>query len=86
MDANSTPRDLTKAETREIFTNEAQTIIHWKGANFYKACDILVRSKVGGGKSYCVKRVNHHGDIHEDWDGNQQVSRDLQEVTHESTQ
>jgi hypothetical protein len=91
LDAVHTPRDLTKAEQKQMFTNEARTIINWKGENFYKACDRIVHEHADGTASYCVKRVDHPGTIHEDWDGQTLIDLDavkgiVPEVTHESTQ
>lgn len=47
------------------FTNIAETVINYKGENYYKACPEQVTTY-----SFCVKRVNHPGDIHEDYEGN----------------
>lgn len=44
-------------------------VINYNGDNYYKACDAEVSDFEGGGKSYCVKRVDHHGHIHENYDG-----------------
>lgn len=54
----------------ECFANEEETIISYKGENFYKSCDHQVTDIEGGGASHCVKRVDHPGVRHEDFDGN----------------
>lgn len=54
----------------ECFASVDDKVISWKGANFYKACDELVMENPLGGATHCVKRVDHPGDIHEDYDGN----------------
>lgn len=51
----------------EAFTNGE--VINYKGANFYRACDAWVSNLENGGKSFCVKRVDHPGDFHEDYNG-----------------
>lgn len=53
------------------FTNRVETIINYKGNNFYMACGTLVTGVPDEGTTTCVKRIGHPGDIHEDWDGNQ---------------
>lgn len=53
----------------QCFANAELTIISYKGMNFYRACDTLVAKLVSGGQSFCVKRVDHPGVIHEDFDG-----------------
>lgn len=40
-------------------------VINYQGDNYYRACGAVVTIQ-----SYCVKRVNHPGVLHEDYDGN----------------
>lgn len=54
----------------ECFSDAAGTIISYKGENYYRACDTFVGNVLGGGQSFCVKRVGHPGSVHEDFDGN----------------
>lgn len=51
------------------FSNADESVINWKGDNFYRSCDALVMEMPDGGATYCVKRADHPGDIHEDYDG-----------------
>lgn len=51
----------------EAFTDG--DVISYKGENYYRACDIWVSDMIGGGQSFCVKRVNHPGKYHEDFEG-----------------
>lgn len=44
-------------------------VISYKGANYYKACDAFVYEDSEGSSSHCVKRVNHSGPLHEDYEG-----------------
>jgi phosphoribosylpyrophosphate synthetase len=44
-------------------------VISYKGENYYKSCDAFVYDREDGGQSFCVLRVNHHGTIHEAYDG-----------------
>lgn len=53
----------------ECFSDGTETVISYKGANFYKACEHFVSNLPEGGTSSCVKRVNHPGFIHEDFYG-----------------
>lgn len=53
----------------ELFANADASVISFKGENFYRACDHLVKELPDGGASYCVKRVNHPGRFHEDFNG-----------------
>lgn len=53
----------------ECFANKEETVISWKGENFYRACDKLVTGTLEGAASHCVKRVRHKNDC-EDYDGN----------------
>lgn len=55
----------------ECFTNKDASVISYKGANYFRACDAFVRDLPGGGQSHCVKRVGHIPEnVHEDYDGN----------------
>lgn len=51
------------------FSDEEKTVISFEGNNFYRACDEFVAGHADGSMSYCVKRVGHPGDVHEDFDG-----------------
>lgn len=51
----------------ECFTNG--DVISYKGENYYRACDAFVTDRPEGGQSFCVKRINHPGTIHEAYDG-----------------
>lgn len=53
----------------ECFASTDDTVISWKGVNYYQACDELVVAGPKGSSTHCVKRVDHPGDIHEDYDG-----------------
>lgn len=53
----------------EAFANKELTVIAYKGENFYRACGVIVKV-TRYSTSHCVKRVDHPGEIHEDWDGN----------------
>lgn len=55
----------------ELFSDSEETVISWKGSNFYRACDRWVTEKLEGGSTHCVKRINHPSDMHEDYHGNQ---------------
>lgn len=51
------------------FAAEDKTVIGWEGTNYYQACDEPVITQPDGSGSHCVKRKDHPGDIHEDFDG-----------------
>lgn len=53
----------------ECFTDDSGNVINYKGANYYKACDIFVADLPEGGQEFCVKRVNHPGQLHEAYSG-----------------
>lgn len=53
----------------ECFTMDEGRVISLKGENFYKACNFKVADLHDGGASHCVKRVDHPGKKHEDYDG-----------------
>lgn len=50
----------------ECFTNG--NVISFKGENYYRACNEFVSDLPDGGQSFCVKRVGHAGNMHEDYD------------------
>jgi hypothetical protein len=55
----------------ELFTDRQVEVISYKGENFYRACNVLVKEDADGGASHCVKRVGHpRPNEHEDYDGN----------------
>lgn len=54
----------------ECFADVDAHVISWKGENYYKSCDEPVVTQPDGSGSHCVKRIDHPGDIHEDYDGN----------------
>lgn len=51
------------------FSSGDHTVINWGGKNYYMACDEPVVENADGGGTFCVKRMDHPGDIHEDYDG-----------------
>jgi hypothetical protein len=53
----------------EVFTDKDETVISYKGENFYRGCGAFVRRHPDGGASYCVRRFNHLGKTHEDYRG-----------------
>jgi hypothetical protein len=53
----------------ECFVDTDIHVISYRGENYYKACDAFVRDRPDGGQSFCVKRVDHPGNIHEAYDG-----------------
>lgn len=52
-----------------MFSSEDKTVLNWAGENYYLSCDAPVSHLPNGGMSHCTKRINHPGDIHEDFDG-----------------
>lgn len=54
------------------FANADQSIINWNGENYFQSCDEQVMDTPEF-KSHCVKRKDHPGDIHEDYDGNRKT-------------
>lgn len=65
----------------ECFTNEEKTVIGYQGMNFYRSCDEFVSDLEDGGQSFCVKRIGHPGNEHEDFDGRKTLGHpDVQEV------
>ncbi len=53
----------------ELFASGDLTVISYKGQNYYKACGVTVTEQVDVGTSTCVKRVDHPGFMHEDYEG-----------------
>lgn len=54
----------------ECFAAGDETIISYKGENFYKACNAFVVDFLPwGGTAFCVKRVGHPGKMHESYEG-----------------
>lgn len=51
------------------FSDGEKTVISYEGNNFYRACDAFVAAHADGSSSFCVKRVGHPGDVHEDFAG-----------------
>lgn len=51
----------------ECFTNGE--VISYKGQNYFLSCAEYVSDLDDGGQSFCVKRINHPGHIHEDYAG-----------------
>lgn len=51
------------------FASDDEKVINYLGNNYYRACDQVVANNAEGGVSFCVKREDHPGDIHEDYDG-----------------
>lgn len=51
------------------FANADESVINWQGLNYYRACDETVVQNADGSSTHCVKRQDHPGDIHEDYDG-----------------
>lgn len=51
----------------ECFTDGA--VIWYRGENYYRACNEFVYEPADGGQAFCVRRVGHHGDVHEAYDG-----------------
>jgi hypothetical protein len=50
------------------FADDDETVINYKGENYYKACGHIVMD-YGDGTSSCVKRQGHQSLTHEDYDG-----------------
>jgi hypothetical protein len=53
----------------EAFTNAEETVISFKGSNFYRACDAFVRNRPEGGASYCIRQMGHEDNNHIDFSG-----------------
>lgn len=59
----------------ECFADGDLDVICYKGENYYKSCGEIVRLNdpekgPDGGYSTCVKRFNHQGGLHQDYEGN----------------
>lgn len=59
----------------EAFTDGDEEVISYKGENYYKSCPERVTGEDDGAGSFCVKRVNHPGDVHEDFHGRIKVKK-----------
>lgn len=70
----------------QAFADKEEKVINWKGENFYRACGVIVKVTRYSTTS-CVKRVDHPGDMHEDYDGNTKadVNRGFFTENHEAT-
>lgn len=53
---------------KECFADKNLEVISYKGENYYRACGVIVKTTRYGTTS-CVKRVNHPGNVHEDYAG-----------------
>ena len=53
----------------ECFADKDLTVISYKGENFYRACNALVKRHADGSSLHCVKRVGHPSVTHESYDG-----------------
>lgn len=51
------------------FSDDEETVISYKGCNYYKACDVPVSVTVDGQRTHCVKRLGHQSLGHEDYYG-----------------
>jgi hypothetical protein len=55
------------------FANADKTVVNWEGRNYYQACGepvvVVENTEDGHAGTSCVKRIDHPGDIHEDYDG-----------------
>lgn len=56
-------------DSMQMFCDKDETVINWKGENYYKACGSHVRNLPEGGNSSCVLRVGHGGYSHQDYNG-----------------
>lgn len=59
--------DTVKVES--AFADTEKTFIGWEGDWYYRGCGEPVVTNEDGSGSHCVKRVDHPGDIHEDYNG-----------------
>jgi len=55
------------------FADDDETVIGYKGSNYYKACGVVVMNYGNGATSSCVKRQGHQSLAHEDYDGQVRV-------------
>lgn len=60
----------------ECFSDKEETVIALRGENFYRACGAPVTKL-----STCVKRVEHPGIEHEDFEGNRVLREEYQKAT-----
>jgi len=67
-DVNSAPNGDFIDIGPECFANKDALVICYKGENYYRACGRLVKGRLDGEATTCVKRVNHKNDC-EDYDG-----------------
>lgn len=51
------------------FASSDLSVINLLGENYYKTCDVIVGDLPEGGVSYCTKRLDHPGILHEDYNG-----------------
>lgn len=65
-------------EISAVFTTDG-SVISYNGANYYRACGIGVRRRTDGTTSHCVRRSNHPGVLHEDYDGDVSTGLDSDE-------
>lgn len=65
--------DVDILDVSDAFANADKSVVNWEGRNYYQACDVLVTGSPEEGGTFCVKRVDHPGDIHEDFDGNRKT-------------
>lgn len=75
MAVSSDPHGKTEVKDLDgtsAFTDMDETVINYKGTNYYKACGIIVVFDYFDYKDItsCVKRVGHLGNEHEDYNGN----------------
>lgn len=57
------------------FAEEDKRTINWEGENYYRGCGESVLTRPDGSSSTCVKRLDHPGDIHEDFDGHRKAEK-----------
>lgn len=58
------------------FADGGFTVISYRGANYYRACNAFVAERPDGAQNFCVKRVGHGGTYHEDFFGNRRDSEE----------
>lgn len=68
MGLEEKPVEGTKNLDAPAFTNALESVINYKGDNYYKACGHIVRQTEHGTTS-CVKRAGHPSAEHEDFYG-----------------
>jgi hypothetical protein len=52
----------------QCFAGKDKLVISWEGENYYRACSKLVKERLDGSSTHCVKRVGHPNAC-EDYDG-----------------